>query len=185
MRIKWPLTAVLLASLALSACGSLDAGAPEADENLSVRETAQRLITNDVAAAIGLGSLDPVCEEVAQPFHGREFRCSATSDDSRNVYFIGTVEQDGRVALESSNILLAADIPEIEAAAIGYVNQQLGTVFRVESFSCGSESIILNPERVFSCSFTEPSTGDVFDAEVRLEDPATNAVTVIIAAEPN
>lgn len=185
MRIKWLLTALSLTILALSACGTLNAGAPEADENLSVRETAQRLISNDVAAAIGLGSLDPVCEEVAQPFHGREFRCSATSDDSRNVYFVGTVEQDGRVALETSNILLASDIPEIEAAAIGFVNQQLGTVFRVESFSCGSESIILNPERVFSCTFTEPSSGDVFDAEVRLEDAASKTVTVTIASEPN
>lgn len=183
MRFNWLFAAIVAILVAASACGSLNAGAPEADENLSVRETAQRLISNDVAASIGLGTLDPVCEEVAQPFHGREFRCSATSDDSRNVYFLGTIEQDGRVALESSNILLASDIPEIEAVAIGYVNQQLGTVYRVESFSCGSESIILNPERVFSCAFTEPSSGDVFDAEVRLEDPATNSVTVTIASE--
>ena len=84
MRIKWHAAALVVIAIFVSACSSLSAGAPEANDNLSVRETAQRLISNDIAAAIGLGGLEPVCEEVAQPFHGREFRCSATSDDSRN-----------------------------------------------------------------------------------------------------
>ncbi len=178
MRILW-----LAPILFMVSCGALASGTPEATDELSVRETAQRLISNDIAETIGQGALSPVCEEVAEPYHGREFLCSATAGE-KNIYLTGRIEDDGRISLKTSNVLLASDLPQIEAAAISYTNASLGTTYGTEAFSCGSGSIVLNPERVFACTFVDPATGQAYGAQVQLESMEEKTVRVTIDSQP-
>ena len=182
---KYRLTAlVCFISLVSLSCAGVTTGAPRAAEELSVRDTAQRLISSDISNRLGFGRLEPVCEEVPQPVHGYEFRCSAATGDARNVHFNGKIEADGRVSVVSTNALAASDVVKLENAAIAYTNQQLGSNYGTQQITCGDSAILLNPERVVGCIFTEPSSGQQFDAEVRIDDLVNLTVVARISDQP-
>jgi len=175
---------LILSIFLLTSCSGLVSGSPTAEEQLTVRETAERIIANDIASAIGQGTLEPVCLEVVNPAPNTTFDCSAEASDNRFVYLKGKVETDGRISLVTTNVLLSTDLPKYEGIAIAYVNQQLSSEYAANTLSCGESTIILNPERVISCSFIEPGSGDIFDAEVRIDDFSTQKVRVRIADQP-
>gem|GEM_PF-3885222 len=168
----------------LVSCTALATGTPEPTETLSVRQTAERLTSNDIANLIGQGALEPVCEELSNPVHGATFKCSAQASDNRVVFLSGKVEIDGRISLVTTNVVLASDLPEIEKVAVVYVNQRLQGNYPPNTLTCGESSIILNTQKVIACSFIEPGSGDIFDAEVRIDDLANKKVTVRIAGQP-
>lgn len=180
--LTFSLIALLL--IILASCSSQASGSPKPDEVLSVRETAERLISNDIAEEIQLGDLSPVCEEVPNPTYNTTFDCSATASEDRIIYLNGKVEQDGRISLETSNVILKNDLVKYETPAVAYVNEKLGTQFPSNVLDCGDDSIILNTHRVISCSFIEPGSGDVYDAKVKIDDISNFLVSVQVSNTP-
>ena len=171
-------------TIGLTACAllitvscSLNSGSPGADELLSVRETSERIIQGDIADLIGQGDLSPVCPEVQNPLPGTVFQCSANASENRIVYVNGLIENDGRVSLATSNVLIPNDLPVFEQAAVSWLDNRIEGVVPSTAVDCGTSSIILNANKVIRCRY-EPTPGDARDIKIRINDLASRSVEV-------
>ena len=163
---------------------SLGGSGDEPSGPLSARQTSESIIRADIAPAIEVDELAPVCSEIDNPQVGTVFRCSAKTSDDRIVYINGQIEQDGRISLATSNVLIPSDLESFEQAAIEYTNLKKNTNYSVNSFSCGDETIILDENRVVRCSFIDPATGNIHDSKVRINDIENRVVEVQIDQDP-
>ncbi len=157
---------------------------PKADETLTIKQTSERLIKNDVAAIVAKGDLEPQCPEIPNPAIGQVFRCSAFTEDKREVLVEGVVQNSGRILLKTVNVIMAEDLSKFEIAAVDRLNEKGGFSYDYSTVRCEDENIILVTnqlgKQVIACSFVDPSNASVFNAEISVTDVSKPSVEVNI-----
>ncbi len=121
------------------------------------------LIERDLAESIGLGELDATCEEPASREEGETYVCTATTEDGRVIEFLGTVEDDDRINVVTTNLLTLADLDGLrDDAATRFTESEDGPDMAADDIDCGTEPVILD-EHEFICEVTDVTTGDVWE----------------------
>lgn len=151
------------------------------------KSTAEDLIEGEIEEQAGLGALEASCEDPADdPEVGDTFTCTATTTTGATVEFVATVADDKKVEVETTNLITADALASVEQAAVAALEQETGLTLGVENFSCGDAAVVIDVETEYlTCALTDPSTGEVYDAQVDIEslDDVTN-LTVQVADQP-
>ena len=158
-------------AIVLSACsvsGEINVGAQ------TVENATEDLIEETLAGQIGLGELNATCTKPASEDVGTRFLCTATTQDGQTIELQALVEDDGAF-VETTNVVLAAKIPEVEATIIAEIEDLSGLDLADDALDCGSDSLIVDAQNQVVCPITDP-VGDVFDTYVTFkgldtEDP--------------
>ena len=169
---------LVFAALATGCSGSLDFFSSANDQ--AFLDAGEELIEGDLAEQIGLGPLDAACSG-QNLGAGDTFSCSARPGQLTPIEFTGTVDEDeSSVAITSDNLLLAAQIEEVEAFAAGLLQEQTSRAVQPEDFECGDTSVIITSGEVLSCTVTDPSDGTIYEAPVTIDNLQDLAITVNI-----
>lgn len=165
-------------SMLTSACSSLNFLSTASDEAFLTAGT--DLIENELADQIGLGPLTATC--TGQNLGaGDTFECSASPGQLTPIQFTGTINDDEEtVVITSTNLLLAAQVQQVESFAAGLLSEQTTRTVNAEDFDCGDTSVIITSGEVLSCIVTDPSDGTMYDAPVTIENLEDLSITVNI-----
>jgi hypothetical protein len=139
----------------------------------SVDDAAVELIEGELADGIGLGALEADCPEVSDPEVGTEFGCTATTPDGDVIEFAGLIDREDHIDVNTTNVIVADAIVNIEAAGIDLVNETEGATLDASAMDCGDASIIIPADGVVECTLTDTSSGDLYDAVYTVTDVAT------------
>ena len=150
------------------------------------RAAAEKLITGTLAEQAGLGAVRPACEKPAGNNTGDTFECTATTKKDEVVRFVATITGLGKVDVESTNLITAANLTQIEEVAVLALEKEVGHTLGVENFDCGDTYTVIDPdEQVLLCALTDPKSGREFDAQVDLPDLTDiRSLTVTVAKKP-
>jgi len=167
--MKYLFVTFLLVVSACSASGEFSVGTP------TVENATEDLIEDTLADQIGLGELDATCTKPASDDVGTRFLCTATTEDGRTIELQAEVEDDGAF-VETTNVVLAEKIPEIEAVIIARVEELSGLDLADDALDCGTKSMIVDTDNQVVCPITDP-TGDVFDTYITFKGLDTDDPT--------
>lgn len=175
-RLGGGLAFCLAAMLALAACSGSFSFGTSSDQGFI--DAGEELIEGELAEQIDLGPLDATCsgEDLTA---GDTFECTATPGDLNPIRFVGTIndDEDG-VNISSTNLMLAAQVEEVEAFAASLIEQQTSTPIGAENFECANTSLIITDGEVMDCRVTDPADGTVYDAAVTIDSLADLSITV-------
>lgn len=149
--------------------------------------TAVKVIEGELADEIGLGKLEATCDEVPSDAGVDDtFDCTAETRDGDEIEFEATIEPEKRVGVNTTNLISEEGLTAIEGRAVEVLETEVGETLGEENFDCGEGPIVFNPKTdVLACELTDPSNGDLYDAEVELSDLSDDAaVSVSVAEEP-
>lgn len=171
---------LVMAALALAGCRS----APEEETPLTIRQTAEDLIRTDVAPLAGLGDLTPVCPDVTEATVGTAFECTATTEDQRIITVAASIDQLGRVALATNNMITAAALPSFERAAVDALNATVGSQLSPDAIDCGDAPVVFGQDQVMVCALLDPHTEKVFDVSLTITDIEARQFSLVVADTP-
>lgn len=176
---KLRMLAIAAPMLLLAGCsGSFDFFSSAGDA--AFLEAGEELIEGQLAEDIGLGPLTATCTGNGLGA-GDTFDCSASAGQLTPIRFTGTIDDDEEsVVITSTNLLLAAQVEEVEAFAAGLLQEQTTRTVSPEDFECADSSVIISSGEVLDCVVTDPSDGTVFEAPVTIESLEDLAITVNI-----
>lgn len=170
--------AVLL--LVTTGCSS----GPEEPPVLTIRQTTEKMIKNDVAGVAGLGDLVPVCPEVAGAVVGTAYECTATTEDQRLISLAAVIDDQGRVQLNTTNLITAAALPSFERAAVDALNTTVGSRLETDAIDCGDTPVVFGQDKVMVCALLDPHTEKVFDVSLTITDIEARQFSLVVADEP-
>lgn len=172
--------ALAVLSLALAGCRS----APEEDGVVTIRQTTESLIRADVASNAGLGDLTPVCPDVADAGVGTVYECTATTGDQRIVSLTATINEEGRIAVATNNMITAAALPSFERAAVDALNATVGSQLSHDAIDCGESPVVFGQDSVMVCALLDPHTEKVFDVSLSITDIEARQFSLVVADQP-
>lgn len=135
---------VVFGLAAASALGSITLTADSTIIILGHPSTAEEqlndLIAGELADQVGLGKLDPMCNDLPDLSAGVTFTCTAATTNGQLIEFDGGVESEG-IWLEPANVVLAAVVAEsfFETYNESYPEDGL----TLEGVNCGDGSVVL------------------------------------------
>lgn len=166
--------------LVLAGCRS----APEEDGVLTIRQTTENLIRADVSTQAGLGDLTPICPDVTEAAVGTAYDCTATTGDQRIISITATIDEQGRVALATNNMITAAALPSFERAAVEALNATVGSQLVADAIDCGSSPVVFGQDKVMVCALLDPHTEKVFDVSLTITDIEARQFSLVVADQP-
>ncbi len=169
MKYLFIVFAFALVASACSVSGEFNVGTP------TIENATEDLIEDTLADQIGLGELDATCTKPASDDVGTRFLCTATTDDGRTIELQAEVDEDG-ASVETTNVVLAEKIPEIEAVIVQRIEELSGLDLADDALDCGSESLIVDGDNQVVCPITDP-VGDVFDTTITFKGLDTDDPT--------
>ena len=173
--------------LALAVLGALTATAGcsfSASTGDSPRQAAERLIEGDLAAQNELGELTATCDEPADEEAGTTFECTSTGELGE-IAWLTTIEQDDKIAVKSTNLVTADALEDLEDAAVGVLEEQIGGEIGAENLECGDGPVILDADGATLCALTDPSSPqDVYDATLFVTDVDSGEFRIEVADVP-
>jgi len=167
--MKYLLVTFALVASACSVSGEFNVGTP------TIENATEDLIEDTLADQIGLGELNARCTKPASEDVGTRFLCTATTEDGRTIELQAEVEDDGAF-VETTNVVLAEKISEIESVIIAQVEELSGLDLADDALDCGSKSLIVDGDNQVVCPITDP-TGDVFDTYITFKGLDTDDPT--------
>ncbi len=173
---------MVMAVLAIaSACRS----SPD-DDVVTVRQTTEDMIREEVATQAGLGDLSPVCPEIdlAVSGVGTTWDCSATTADQRVITLAAVINDQGRIELATRNMIAAAALPSFERAAVQALNDTVGSRLEEGAIDCGEVSVVFGPEQVMICALFDPHTEETYDVTLDITDIETRQFSLVVADRP-
>ncbi len=171
---------VALSILVLTGCRS----APEEDAVLTIRQTSENLIRADVSTKAGLGDLTPVCPDVSDVAVGTAFDCTATTGDQRIISISAVINEEGRVALATNNMITAAALPSFERAAVDALNATVGSQLVQDAIDCGDVPVVFGQDKVMVCALLDPHTEKIFDVSLTITDIEARQFSLVVADQP-
>ena len=132
--------------------------------------SAEDLIETDFADQLELGPLTSDCEEPTEIEVGDTFSCTATTEDGRTVIVRTSLESPTRIFTWSTNVLIAGEVPSLEADAAAVLSPEVGVEIAPDDVDCGEESIVLDDADEVRCEITDTATGDVYELTATLTD---------------
>ena len=176
--------AIVVVALVLLVAGC--SSAPDEEAELTIRQTSEDLIRNELAAGAGLGDLTPACPEVdragAQP--GLTWDCTATTGDQRVVGVRAVINDQGRIELATTNLIAAAALPSFERAAVKALNDTVGSRLDDDAVDCGELPVVFGQTRVMVCALFDPHTEETYDVSLDIQDIETRQFTLVVADQP-
>ncbi|MCP5029506.1 MAG: hypothetical protein GY929_24815 [Actinomycetia bacterium] len=145
----------------LSACsvsGEVNIGTP------TVENATEDLIESDLADQIGLGDLNASCSKPVSDDVGSRFLCTAVTDGGGTIELQAVIEENGPF-VETTNVVLGENLPEIAAILIAEVETQSGLDLADDALDCGTKSLIVNDANEILCQLEDPA-GDRFDTTI-------------------
>ena len=169
----------VVVAVAASGCSALEEALGSGNDRMFL-VAGQDLIEDELADQIGLGPLNAVCS--GQNLQaGDSFECSATAGQLTPIQFSATINEDGQtVVLDSTNLLLAAQVEQVEDFAAGLLSDQTTRTVNPDDFECGDSSVVISSGEVLDCVVTDPADGTRFEAPVAIENLDELAITVNI-----
>ncbi len=179
MKYLLAIAAFALVASACSVSGEFSVGTQ------TIENGTEDLIEESLAEQIGLGELDATCTKPASEEVGTRFLCTATTEDGRTIELQAVVEEDGAF-VETTNVVLASKIPEIEATIVARIEELSGLDLADDALDCGDESLIVDENNQVVCPITDP-IGDVFDTTITFNGLDTDDPTFdfVVATEPS
>lgn len=179
--------ALLLGWGLLAGCGSSDSDAgpdPAPAEAMTVQRATEELIAGPVAEAAGLGSLLPVCPDMAGAVPGDSFTCTASTEEQKTVRLTATVQPTGQVELATTNVITVEALPSFEQAAIDALNSTVEVPLTYEHIDCGPDSVVVNDDATLVCALRDPQTDAIFDVTLTITDLEARQFSLVVADAP-
>ncbi len=158
---------------------------PEGPAVLSPTQAAEQLIVGTLAEQVGLGPLTANCPDMAAATGGDVFPCTAATESERLVLVDATILPTGQVELSTTNVILGSALDSFEQSAIDAINKvrpdaNLGP----GAVECGDTSIVLSDDRMMICALTDPTTDQVFDVSLTIDDIEGRQFRLAVADRP-
>lgn len=134
------------------------------------RETATAVIETEIADQVGLGELTADCEEPENPVVGETFACSATTESGELIRLTVEFEDDDRIFVLPTNVLLGDDMPLVEAEAAQVLGDEIGVEIDASDVDCGDDSRVMDANDQMTCTITDTSSGTTFELVVTLTE---------------
>lgn len=151
---------------------------------LTIRQTSENLIRADVSTKAGLGDLTPVCPDVSDVAVGTAFDCTATTGDQRIISISAVINEEGRVALATNNMITAAALPSFERAAVDALNATVGSQLVQDAIDCGDVPVVFGQDKVMVCALLDPHTEKIFDVSLTITDIEARQFSLVVADQP-
>ncbi|MDH3295050.1 MAG: hypothetical protein OER95_12100 [Acidimicrobiia bacterium] len=165
--------------------GCLSSGnGTEAPQVLSPREAAEELISGPMATEVGLGDLTVSCPEMNGATAGDVFPCTAATEAQRVINVDAAILPSGQVELTTTNVITGDALPSFEVAAVNALNATLDVTLLPEAIDCGDTSVVLADDRMMICALTDPTTLQVFDVSLTIDDIETRQFSLVVANQP-
>ena len=145
---------------------------------------AEKLIEGDLATQLGLGKIAATCETPPDRDAGTTFTCASPTEFG-TISWLATMADKDNINVESTNLVKADVLPDIERVAVASLEQEVGQPLGVENFHCGDKPVVLSADNTMVCALTDPADPNVvYDATVTVTDLATGAITVAVSDTP-
>lgn len=115
------------------------------------------------------------CSKPATEDVGTRFLCTAATEGGETIEFQALAEDDGSF-VETTNVVLAKNLPKISATLIAEVEELSGLDLADDALDCGTKSLVVGEENEIVCELTDP-TGDVFETTITFKGLDTNNPT--------
>lgn len=173
---------VAVALLVVAGCRS----APDEEAELTIRQTSEQLIRDEVAPMAGLGDLSPVCPEIERfgAQTGMAWDCTATTADQRVIGFRAVINELGQIEVATTNMISAAALPSFERAAVKALNDTVGSRLEDDAVDCGEAPVVFGQTRVMVCALFDPHTEETYDVSLDIQDIETRQFTLVVADQP-
>ncbi len=167
--MKYVILTFALVASACSVSGEVSIGTP------TIENATEDFIEDSLAEEIGLGELTANCSKPATEDTGTRFLCTAATEDGETIEFQALVEDDGSF-VESTNVVLAKNFPEISATLIAEVEELSGVDLEDDALDCGTKSLVVDDENQIVCQLTDP-IGEVFETTITFKGLDTDNAT--------
>lgn len=164
--------------------GCLSSGDDGDGEVLTPRQAAEGLIAGPLATEVGLGVLTPSCPEMNNAVAGDVFPCTAATENQWAINVDAAILPSGQVELTTTNVITADALPSFELAAVAALNATLEVTLSPEAVDCGETSVVLADDRMMICGLTDPTTLQVFDVSLTIDDIETRQFKLVVADRP-
>lgn len=145
-------------ALLLAACGG------------DASTTAVAVIESELADQIGLGDLEAECDQPDEAVVGQVFGCTAETVDGDTIVFEAEFEEDDRIFVYPVNLVEAASMSNVEAAAAATLSGEVGEAIDPSDVECPDRTVVLDAAESFQCEITRAATGQRFGLTVTLTD---------------
>ncbi len=174
--------------LSLSLAGCLSSGDDETGQVFSPREAAEELIAGPVANEVGLGPLTASCPEMNGADAGDVFPCTAATETQREISIDATIMASGQVELTTTNVITGDALPSFEQAAVSALNATLADTLTSPllptAIDCGDTTVVLADDRMMICALTDPTTQQIFDVSLTINDIESRQFSLVVANQP-
>ena len=178
---------VALFALVAVSCRS----APEEEEVApTIRMSTEALIEAEVTTPAGLGELTAACPEIDATTAGvgTSFQCTATTDAQQVLDVIATIDDQGRVQINTTNLIVGPAVPSFERAAVDALNEAVQSNLDYSAIDCGEETVVLPPgqngERLMVCALFDPLTEATYDVSLSITDVEARQFSLVVADQP-
>lgn len=153
-RIGVVVPVMVAVAVALAACGG------------SAGKSAEALIEGTLADDIGLGELEAECTDPPDLEVGDTFDCTATTEDGRVVELIGTLEEEDRFEVVTTNLLTADDVERLREIIAESIAGEIGEPVVAADITCPEGSVLLDAAGDLRCEIVDQGTGDVYELTI-------------------
>lgn len=177
---------VALFALLVVGCRS----APEEEAEPTIRMSTEALIEAQVTGPAGLGELTTACPEIdpATAGIGTTFQCTATTEDEQVLALTATIDDQGRVQVATTNVIVGPALPSFERAAVDALNEAVQSSLEYSAIDCGEQTVVLsagqNGERWMVCALFDPLTEATFDVTLSITDIEARQFSLVVADQP-
>jgi len=173
---------VAMALLVVAGCRS----APDEEAELTIRQTSEQLIRDEVASMAGLGDLNPVCPDIERfgAQTGLAWDCTATTADQRVIGLRAVINDLGQVEVTTTNLIAAGALPSFERAAVKALNDTVGSRLEEDAVDCGDAPVVFAQTQVMVCALFDPHTEETYDISLDIQDIETRQFTLVVADQP-
>lgn len=176
--------AMLALLLVVAGCRS----APDDEGPLTVRQTSENLIIEQLSSVAGLGDVGAQCPDLIDVTVGATWDCVATTEDQRTVALTAVVNEQGVIDLATTNVITGAAMPSFERAAVAALNTTVQTSLPEDAVDCGETTVVFPVDaaaaRTMVCALFDPVTERIFDVTLTIDDIEQRQFSLVVANEP-
>lgn len=158
MQLRRPIGSLLALATLVAACGG------------DARETATAVIETEIADQVDLGALTADCAEPDTREVGTTFDCTATTEAGDLIQLTVEFEEEDRIFVLPTNVLVGDDMPLVEAEAAEVLGGEIGVEIDPADVECGDESVVMDAQDQMTCTITDTSSGTTFELIVTLSE---------------
>jgi hypothetical protein len=86
--------------------------------------------------------------------------------------------------LTTTNVITGDALPTFEEAAVNALNATIDVTLAPEAIDCGDTSVVLADDRMMICALTDPSTQQVFDVSLTIDNVEDRQFSLVVADRP-